>query len=179
MATNKAHTQAPGGHGPGPFPPFQKETFASQLVWLALTFIALYWIMAKVALPRIGAIIEDRRARIAADLAEAQRLKEQSEAEYAAYEKSLADARGRAQAIAAQTRDELTAQSEANRRRLEDELGAKLAQAEQTIARTKQDAMANVRGIAIEAAAAIVERLTGTPPAEPVVAAAVQDALKS
>ena len=62
------------------FPPFDASTFASQLVWLALTFVALYLLMSRVALPRVGAIIEDRRQRVAGDLAEAQRFKEQSDA---------------------------------------------------------------------------------------------------
>ena len=84
-----------------------------------------------------------------------------SDAELAAYEKALADARGRAQAIANETRDKLNAEAERARKALEDELNVKLAEAEKTIAATKQAALANVRGIAIEAAAAIVERLIG------------------
>src|SRR3712207_5473926 len=98
MATNTtSSTQAPGG--PGPFPPFQRETFASQLFWLALAFVVLYLLMSRVALPRVGGIIADRKARIAADLAEAERARAESEAAAAGYEKSLADARARAQAI--------------------------------------------------------------------------------
>src|SRR5438552_14098685 len=83
-------------HGGG-FPPFQKDTFASQFLWLALTFVALYLLMSRIALPRIGTILEARRKRIDGDLAEAARLKDASDAAIAAYETSLADARGRAQ----------------------------------------------------------------------------------
>ena len=54
-------------HGGG-FPPFQKDTFASQLLWITLAFVALYLLMSRVALPRIGSIIEDRKQRIASDL---------------------------------------------------------------------------------------------------------------
>src|SRR5438477_13060171 len=84
----------------GGFPPFQSETFASQLLWLAITFIALYLLMSRVALPRIGTILDKRKGRIDGDLAEAARLKDQSDAAIAAYEKSLADARSRAQTLA-------------------------------------------------------------------------------
>ena len=70
MATNTAQTQAHGGEKP-PFPPFQKETFASQLVWFALFFIALYLLMSRVALPRVGGIIQARTSQIEGDLAEA------------------------------------------------------------------------------------------------------------
>ena len=62
-------------HGRG-FPPFDATTFASQLFWFALTFILLYLLMSRVALPRIGTILEDRRKRVESDLAEAQRFKE-------------------------------------------------------------------------------------------------------
>jgi F-type H+-transporting ATPase subunit b len=176
MATS-THTEAPGGHK-GAFPPFQAETFASQLVWFAIFFVLLYLLMAKVALPRIGGILADRRQRIEEDLKGAQRLKETSDAELAAYEKSLAEARARAQAIANETRDKLNAEAERRRKALEEELNAKLADAEKVIATTKQAALANVRGIAVEATAAIVERLIGLRPAAPAVETAVDAALK-
>src|SRR5438876_8609365 len=97
-AATGAHTEEPGGHK-GAFPPFQKETYASQIVWLVITFVALYLLISRIAVPRIGGIIEAREKRIAGDLAEAQGLKAESEAALATYEKALADARGRAQAI--------------------------------------------------------------------------------
>ncbi len=175
MATN-AHTEHPGGKAP--FPPFNKETFASQLVWLVISFVPLYVITWKLAIPQLGGIIEERSARIDGDLAEAKRLKEQSDAAIAAYEKSLADARARAQALAGETRDKLNAEADQARKKLEAELNGRLAKAEETIAATKTAAMANVQGIAIDTASAIVERLTGTAPSGSAVQAAVADALK-
>ena len=129
-------------------------------------------------MPRVGAIIENRQKRIADDLAAAGKLKQQSDDAIAAYEKALADARARAQLIANETRDKQHAEAEARRKRLEDELNAKLADAEKTIAATKQAAMANVRGIATDATKAIVERLIGKAPSDKDVDAAVADALK-
>jgi F-type H+-transporting ATPase subunit b len=166
-----------GGHGP--FPPFNKQTFPSQLLWLTLTFVALYLLMARIALPRIDQILERRRERIAGDLAEALRLKGLSDAAIASYEKSLADARGRAQALVNDSRQQQAAQAEAGRKALDATLNARIGEAETRIAQTKSAAMVNVRGIATEAAAAIVERLIGGAPASPdMVAAAVADALK-
>jgi F-type H+-transporting ATPase subunit b len=176
MATT-SHTEQPSGHK-GAFPPFNKTTFASQLFWLVIAFALLYLLMAKVALPRVGGIIESRQKRIADDIAGAGKLKAQSDEAIAAYEKALADARARAQAIANETRDKQAAAAEATRKKLEGELNAKLAEAEKTIAATKLAAMANVRGIAIDAAKAIVERLIGTEPNDKTVAAAVSDILK-
>ena len=97
----------------------------------------------------------------------------------AAYEKALADARSRAQAIANETRDKQTAAADARRKTLEGELNAKLADAEKTVATTKTAAMTNVRGIAEDAARAIVERLIGEVPSDKDVAAAVAGALKN
>lgn len=177
MATN-AHTEQPSGHK-GAFPPFNPQTFASQLFWLVIAFVLLYVLMAKVAIPRVGAIIENRQKRIDDDIAEAGRLKQQSDEAVAAYEKALADARSRAQTIANETRERQQAAADASRKALEYQLNAKLAEAEKTIAATKQAAMSNVRGIAADAAKAIVERLIDKRPADNVVDAAVAGAIKS
>jgi F-type H+-transporting ATPase subunit b len=178
MAT-QAHTEAPGGaHAKGPFPPFNAETFASQLVWLAITFVALYLLTSRVVLPRVASILEARRDRIAGDLAEAQRLQGEADAALSAYEKSLADARNRAQALAQERREQQNAQADAKRKALEAELNAKLADAEKSIASTKAAAMDSVRGIAEGAAGAIVERLIGTAPSGEAASAAVADVLR-
>ncbi|MEX0751987.1 MAG: F0F1 ATP synthase subunit B [Xanthobacteraceae bacterium] len=177
MATN-AHTEAPGGSHKKAFPPFEPETFASQLFWLAITFAILYLMVARLILPRIGGIIEARVQRIESDLAEAQRLKAEADAANAVYEKALAEARARAQALASATRERQAAEAEQSRKALEERLNAKLAEAEKAIAATKAAAMGNVRGIAVGAAAAIVKRLIGTEPSGQAVTAAVADVLK-
>jgi F-type H+-transporting ATPase subunit b len=164
-------------HGGG-FPPFQKDTFASQLLWLTLVFVALYLLMSRIALPRIGSILEARRQRIDGDLAEAARLKEASDAAIAAYEKSLADARARAQTLANETRVKEAAAAEAARKALDAKLNEHIAEAEKTIAKTKTAAMANVRDIATETAATIIERLIGATPPGQQVADAVAHVLK-
>ncbi len=166
----------PSEHGGG-FPPFQKDTFGSQLLWLAITFGALYLIASKLALPRVGGIIADRRARIDGDLREAARMKGAADAAIASYEKSLADARAKEQTIAAQTRDKISAQAEARRKEVETKLQVKLTAAEQTIQATRTAAMSNVQGIAKEAAIAIVAQLTGKAPTEEAAAAAVKAVL--
>ena len=158
-----AHTAAEGGHK-APFPPFQKDTFASQLVSLLIAFVALYVIVSRIALPRVGGVIDARQNAIDGDLAAAQGLKDESDDALKAYEAELAAARSRAQAIGSETRERLNAASEAERKALEDQLAAKLAAAEKTIAETRASAMSNVRGIASDAAAAIVQQLTGKKP---------------
>lgn len=159
------------------FPPFNAETFASQLFWLAVTFAFLYWFVSKIALPRIGSVIEERRQRIDTDLAEAARLKAQADEAFAAYETGLAKAKGNAQAIAEETRARLAGESEARRKVLEQELSARIAGAEKAIAETKTQALSHVGEIATEAASSIVERLLGSAPSAGDVEKAVKSAL--
>jgi F-type H+-transporting ATPase subunit b len=173
-----AHTGADGGHHGGGFPPFDSSTYASQLVSLAIAFVALYLIVSRFALPRVGGVIEARQNKIDGDLTEAQKLKDQSDAALKAYESELASARARAQAIGSETREKLNAQADAERKALEQQLAAKLAEAEKTIGSTRATAMSNVRGIASDAAGTIVQRLTGIVPDTASVNAAVDASLK-
>jgi F-type H+-transporting ATPase subunit b len=177
MAETTAHTEAPAGHPK--FPPFESEHFPSQLVWLAISFVLLYVLMSRIALPRIGRIMADRSKVISDDLAAAERLKEQSNAVQAAYEKALADARGRAQGIAAATREQQARQTEDLHKRLEGQLHERIAAAEQSIATSRGAAMRTVKSIAAETASAIVERLIGQRPRDEDIAAALGDAGKS
>ncbi len=172
-----AHTEAEGGHK-APFPPFQKDTFASQLVSLLIAFVALYLIVSKIALPRVGGVLDARQKAIEDDLAKSQKLKDASDAALKSYESELAAARSRAQAIGAETREKLNAAAEAERKTLEQRLAQKLAEAEKTIAATREAAMSNVRGIAADAAAAIVQRLSGVLPDGKSVDSAVDASLK-
>ena len=91
-----AHTEADGGEHDGGFPPFDSSNFPSQLVSLAIAFVALYLIVSRIALPRVGRVIDARQNAIEGDLAEAEKLKDESEAALRAYESDLAEARSRA-----------------------------------------------------------------------------------
>src|SRR5688572_24660848 len=103
MATPQTGTVAPGGPK-APFPPFNSETFASQLFWLVIAFVALYVLLSRWALPRVASIFAARQGRVEGDLEAAGRLTAESQAAIEAYEKALADARAKAQAIAATTK---------------------------------------------------------------------------
>ncbi len=172
-----AHTEAEGGHVGG-FPPFNSSTFASQLVSLLIAFVALYLIVSRIALPRVGSVLDARQDAIDGDLTEAQKLKDASDSALKAYEGELAAARSRAQAIGAETRDKLNAAAEVERKTLEEQLAVRLADAEKTIAATRTSAMNNVRGIAADAASAIVQQLSGVVPDGNTVNSAVDASLK-
>ena len=178
-ANTTAGTTAQGkSPASGAFPPFQTETFASQLLWLALAFGLLYWMMAKIIVPRIGGIIADRTSRINADLDTAAKAKAKAEEAGEAYEKSLVEARARAQSISQTTRDSVNAASDSRRKVVEGELAAKLAASEGRIVKMKDKAMANVDGIAAETAISIVQKLTGVSPTAATAAAAVKSLAK-
>jgi F-type H+-transporting ATPase subunit b len=173
-----AHTEVPSNHGKPEFPPFNKDTFASQLVSFAVAFALLYVIVSRFALPRVGGVIKAREGTIEKDLSEAQAFRDESDAALKAYETELAEARSRAQAIGSETRDTLAAQSEAERKALEISLSAKLVEAEKTIAATRAKAMGNVKAIATDATAAIVQRLSGVTPDNQAIDRAVDASLK-
>jgi F-type H+-transporting ATPase subunit b len=158
-----AYTAAPAEKGVGSFPPFDPGTFSPQLVWLAISFGVLYLVMSRVALPNIGSVLAERRERIQRDLAEAERLKGETDAALAAYEKSLSDARGKAQGLAKDMRDRMSASMDEQRRRVDEENAVKLAATEKQIADTKAKALASVDQLAADTASAIVERLIGQP----------------
>jgi F-type H+-transporting ATPase subunit b len=176
-ATGTAVEHTAGGHEV--FPPFDSSTFASQLFWLAITFAVLYWVLAKVAIPRIGGIISDRAGRIAGDIEKAQKAKADSEAAVAAYEKALAAARTNANTIAEAARNEAKEAADKERHATEADLAKKLAAAEQNIAGIKQRALSEVGAIASDTTAAIVKALINTDAPKADVDAAVASALKS
>jgi F-type H+-transporting ATPase subunit b len=156
------------------FPPFDSTFFASQFLWLVLSFVTLYLLMSRLVLPRIGGILEDRRDRIARDLDQAERLKQQADDAIASYERALAEARAGAFTIAAEARDVAKEEANARQAEVEAELDKKLAAAEGRIADVKAKALADVGDIAGEAAEAVVQRLLGSKPT----ASEVKQALK-
>ena len=172
----QAHTEHDaGGHKAG-FPPFDSQTFPSQLLWFVLAFGALYLLMSKIALPRVGAALGKREGTIAGDLDRAAAAQKQADDASKAYDKTLADARARAQAMGQEAATKAAAETEARRKTLESELNAKIASAEAQIAAAKTAAMANVDQIARETAASIVQHLTGVAAPADAIASAVASA---
>jgi F-type H+-transporting ATPase subunit b len=180
VEAHHAGTEVPGNPAQeGAFPPFDPANFQSELVWLALVFGALYLMMSKIALPRVANILSARKDKIESDLASAAKAQDEAAAAAAAHEKTLNDAKAKAQAVGQAAHAEMTAQADTRRHALEADLNAKLATAETQIAATKTAAMANVDSIATETAHAILQHLTGQPADAAAVAAAVAAATKA
>ena len=160
-AAETAHEVAQAAEKKGGLPQLNQHDFAPQLFWLAVTFAALYFLMSKVALPRVGEVIEERRDRINRDLAAAERLKGDTEKALAAYEKALADARANAGGIAKETRLRLSGEVDKEKAKVDGQIAGKIAEAEGRIAVTKTKALASVGDIAAETAAAVLAKLLG------------------
>lgn len=159
-------------------PQLEAQDWAPQLIWLVITFGFLYFLMSRVALPRIGSVIEARVAHIARDLASADKLRRETEEAIAAYEQALAEAKQKAHAIVDAGRARLKEETAAERAKLESELGKRSAEAERRIGEAKNSAMREVNAVATEVAADIVRQLIGTAPAKAEIEQAVAAARK-
>ncbi|MEE9589964.1 MAG: F0F1 ATP synthase subunit B' [Hyphomicrobiaceae bacterium] len=157
-------------------PQLNPADFAPQLIWLAIIFIGLYFLLSRVALPRIGEVIEERRDRIQRDLDEAERLKTETEKAIASYEQALAEARGRAHNIAQETREKLSAEVARERTDVDKNIAEQTAAAEERIAIAKSAALSQVNEIAVETTETIVNELIGATTTGDEVAAAVSHA---
>jgi F-type H+-transporting ATPase subunit b len=152
--------------------------WAPQIIWLVITFSILYLLMKRVALPKIGGVIEARHARIAGDIEAADKLRRETQEAIAAYEQALAEAKAQAHAIAQEGRNKLKDEVAAERTALERDLAARSVEAERRIDQAKNSALKEVNAVASETAAEIVRRLIGVAPSQPEVSAAVAAARK-
>jgi F-type H+-transporting ATPase subunit b len=149
-----------------------------QLIWLLITFGILYLLMLYVALPRIGSVIEARATHIARDLAQADRLRRETEEAIAAYEQALAEAKQKAHAIVEEGRVKLKKETAGERAKLDSELAKNNAEAEARIDAAKTSAMREVNAVAADVAADIVRQLIGIAPAKIEIEKAVEAARK-
>ena len=164
-ATTAAPAAAQESHN---FPPFDPTTFGPQIFWLAITFIGLYVLLSRMALPRISTVLTERKNRIEGDLQEAERLKGETDTALKAYEKALSDARKKAGGIAREVRDTLKSETDAERARADKTARDSMADAEARIAAAKAKALGSVSTIASDTASEIVRQLIGidVPPGE-------------
>jgi F-type H+-transporting ATPase subunit b len=142
-------------------PQFDPAVWPTQLFWLAVSFVVLYLLMARVALPRISSILEERDFRIGDSLRRAESLKQDAEAAVAAYEKLMADARAKAQEQVHAVRERAAQDAAERHAELNDRLSAEVAAAERRIAGARDQAIGELRGLAVDVAGAAVERLVG------------------
>ena len=144
-------------------PQLDVSTFAPQLIWLAISFVALYLLMWKLGLPRVNAVIEARRQRLDDDLARAAQMKAEAETVLTAYQKTLAEARAAAQATIKERTDRFAAEAAERQRQLAETLAEQTRAAEREIGAAKERAFVEIRNAAVDVARSVAEKLTGSP----------------
>lgn len=146
------------GSAPG-MPQLNFDHWGNQIFWLIVTLVVIYFILSRVALPRIGAVLAERAGTITNDIAAAEDLKQKAVEAEAAYEKALADARVEANEIIAKTRAEIQAELDEATAKADAEIAAKTAEGEKAIAELRANAMESVEAVAKDTAAAVVAGL--------------------
>lgn len=141
--------------------PTQGPLLIGQIVWQLIIFGALVYIMAHVALPRVGAVIEDRHNRINADLEAAQAAKVEADAAMAAHRAATEQARASARASVAAALQSAQADSDARAATLNARLAAQVAEAEASIEASRSSAMGALRGVAVDTTEALLSKLVG------------------
>ena len=154
-------TAAEGAESKGGLPQLNPQEMVPELVWLAIKFHALYFVLSRFTMPRIASVIDERMIRIERDIAEAERLNAETQNAIAEYEEKLASARGKASQLAKENRDAVAADLEAKRLAAEAEDHERMAAAEERISAMKAEAMAQVTVISTETAQELVKTLVG------------------
>lgn len=168
MATETHSAEVASAPG---MPQLDFSTWGNQIFWLVLALIAIYLILSRVALPRIGAVLAERSGTITNDLAAAEDLKAKAVEAEAAYEKALVDARAEASNIVESAKAEIKADLDIAIAKADAEIAAKAAESEKAISEIRASALENVKVVAKDTAKEIVAALGGKADAKTITAA--------
>lgn len=161
MADNtNAAAEVAAGAPPG-MPQLDIATFGNQIFWLVVALLAIYFVLSRIAIPRIAAILAERQGTITNAIASAEDLKAKAVQAEEAYHKALADARAEAQGIAAETRAAIQADLDKAIAKADAEIAAKAAESEAAIAEIRAGAMESVKEVAVDTAKELVAALGG------------------
>ena len=139
----------------------QIDTFLSQVVWLVIAFAVLFVVLRMIALPRIQATLEARRDRIEGDLDRAQTLRREAEQVLADYEAAMADGRDKAQSVIRDAVEDAKAQAAAAHQATAERLAADINSAEARIEAARNEAVGNIKDVAVDVVLAAAQRLIG------------------
>jgi F-type H+-transporting ATPase subunit b len=162
----------------GGMPQLDVHSFAPQLVWLAIAFLALYLVMSQLAVPAISDTLAKRQAKIQGDLDAAEKANEDTRALVAAYEKRLADSREDARRLLRDQSEADAAAAAARFNALHDQLARQIDEAEQRIARQRDDVMAGLANMAEDIGQDVYAKLAGQPADQAAFSAKVAAAAK-
>ena len=149
--------------------------FFSQLFWLLLVFGIIYFFIGRGMVPKIRSVVDQRDAKIADDLAAAQKAREDAEAAEAAYRERLDASRSEAMKVAQDAKQKAALETEKRLKAVDEQIGIRIAEAEERIRAASDDARRELEPVAAEAASELVTKLTG----QKVSAADAQPAVKA
>jgi len=152
-------------------PQLDFSTWDNQIFWLVIALIATYFILSRVALPRIGSVLAERQGTISNDIAAAEDLKAKAVEAEAAYDKALVDARAEANRIVADARADIQADLDVAIAEADKEISAKSAESEKAIAEIRAGAMDSVKEVAKDTAKEIIAVMGGKADAKTITAA--------
>lgn len=158
MATTEAAGEAAKSAG---MPQLNFETWPNQIFWLLVALVVLWFVVAKIAMPRIGGVLAERKGTIGKDLAAAEELKSKAKAAEGAYTAALESARIEAGKIIAATKAEIARDLAAATAEADAKIEAKAAESEKRIAEIRAGAEAAVAEVARDTAGALVSALGG------------------
>ena len=161
-------------HGPeasAGMPQLAFSTFPNQIFWLVVTLAVIYFVLSRVALPRIGSVLAERSGTITNDIAAAEELKQKAQEAEAAYEQALTNARAEAAKIVAETKAEIQTELDAELAKADVKIAAKAAESEAAIADIRAGAVKSVTSVAKDVAKEVITALGGKVDAKAVNAA--------
>ena len=164
--------------GASGMPQLNYHDFAPQLVWLSIAFVALYFVMSRLAVPRIEETLAKRQAKIQGDLDAAEKANEETRALVADYEKRLADAREDARRVTRERGEADSAEAAALFKDLHDRLAKQIDEAEKRIAAQRDDVMAGLEHMARDIGQEVYAKLAGQPADQGALAGKVTAAIK-
>ena len=155
-----SHGADAAASAPG-MPQLDFSNWGNQIFWLLITLVVIYFVLSRIALPRIANVLAERQGTITNDIAAAEELKAKAAEAEEAYNKALADARAEAQRIVAEAKAEIQADLDAATAKADAEIAAKAAESEKAIAEIRAGALESIKDVATETANEIVSAMGG------------------
>ena len=174
MASSTTNAPAAEASAPG-MPQLDFSTFSNQIFWLIVTLVAIYFILSRLALPRIAGVLAERQGTINNDVNMAEELKEKAVAAEEAYNKALSDARAEAARIVEATKAEIKADLDAAFATADAHIAERVAAGEEAIAAIRSNALTSVKEVAVATTADLVVALGGKNDAKSIEAAVKQE----
>jgi F-type H+-transporting ATPase subunit b len=148
--TDAAHGAAEASAG---MPQLEFGTFPNQIFWLVVALVVIFFVLSRVALPRIAGVLAERQGTITNDISAAEELKQKAVEAEEAYNVALAEARAEAQKIVTEAKAEIQGELDTAAAKADAEIAAKTAESEAAIA--------EIRAGAVEAVKAVAKDTTG------------------